>query len=1023
MPDFIKEIGELRILILEDVQSDAELEEAELRDAGLACTTLRVDTREAFERALEEFKPTVVLVDYRLPAYSGREALEYTRSTHPDIPVILATGAIGDEAAVEMLKLGAKDYVLKDRLARLAPAIRRALSEEMGVRQRKLAEGKYRALFYEAMDGIVLLDCRTWRYVDCNPEFEKQTGRTLEQLAGIHVWEVFPPDQQQRARQGLREIEEFGSKRGSDFTFQKPDGEIVPFEYSAKYLDIQGQCFIQVVTHDITDRLRSEQAMRESEARYKRITEGLTDYLYTVRIENGCAVETRQTAACVNVTGYRAEEFTADPYLWIQMVPSEDRELVLERVNQVLAGKDVAPIQHRIIRKDGKIRWVSDTIILFKDASGKLLSYDGVIRDITERVLADLELRESEEKFHGITSSAQDAIMMLDDDGNVSYWNAAAEKIFGYSAEEIMGRELHTSLAPQRFHAGFHKGFSHFLKTGEGPIVGKTVEMEGLRKDGTEFPLEVSLSAIKRGGKWHAVGIVRDITERKQAEEKLRETSDFLENLFNHANAPIVVWNPDYRITMFNHAFEHMTGRDVKDIIGRRIDILFPAERMDEALAQIYQTRMGQRWETVEIPIQHANGTVRTALWNSATLYSADGKTVMATIAQGQDITERKQAEAALLRANRALKTLSAGNMALVEAKTENELLKMATNVIVEQGGYALAVVAYAEHDPEKTIWPMAWSGMEDNHYWIDHLSWGDTVNGQIPSAQVIRTGKTQICHDIASDPVFKPWRDGALARGYVSNIALPLSGGGRTFGSLSIYLSEPSVFDEEEVLLLEELANDLAYGIITLRTKAEHEQYATMLRQSLEQSIQTIAGTVEARDPYTAGHQRRVAELAMAIAQELNLSEEQINGIHFAAIIHDLGKIHIPAEILSKPGKLKDIELMLIKTHPQAGYDIVKDVKFPWPIATLILQHHERLDGSGYPQGLKDKEIMLESKILTVADVVEAMSSHRPYRPALGIKAALAEIELGRGSSYDPMVVDACLRLFAEKGFRFSKE
>jgi putative nucleotidyltransferase with HDIG domain len=259
------------------------------------------------------------------------------------------------------------------------------------------------------------------------------------------------------------------------------------------------------------------------------------------------------------------------------------------------------------------------------------------------------------------------------------------------------------------------------------------------------------------------------------------------------------------------------------------------------------------------------------------------------------------------------------------------------------------------------------------------------------------------------------------LARGYVSNIALPLSDSGRTFGGLSIYSAEANAFDDEEVHLLEEMANDLAYGIITLRTRTEHEQHATILRQSLEQSIQTIAGTVEARDPYTAGHQRRVSELAAAIALEMGLPEEQVNGIHLAAMIHDVGKIHIPAEILSKPGKLNDIEFMLVKTHPQSGYDILKGVKFPWPIADIILQHHERMDGSGYPQGLKDGEILLESRIMAVADVVEAMSSHRPYRPALGIMAALSEIDRGRRSVYDPEVVDACLRLFVEKRFAFS--
>ncbi|TXT35290.1 MAG: hypothetical protein FD135_5001 [Comamonadaceae bacterium] len=177
----------------------------------------------------------------------------------------------------------------------------------------------------------------------------------------------------------------------------------------------------------------------------------------------------------------------------------------------------------------------------------------------------------------------------------------------------------------------------------------------------------------------------------------------------------------------------------------------------------------------------------------------------------------------------------------------------------------------------------------------------------------------------------------------------------------------------------------------------------------------------MEARDPYTAGHQRRVSELATRIAREMGLPDEQAIGIQLAAAIHDLGKIRIPAEILSKPGRLSSIEFQLMQTHAQAGYDILKDVAFPWPIATIILQHHERLDGSGYPQGLKEDQILLESKIVAVADVVEAMSSHRPYRPSLGIDMALDEIERNRGTHYAPEVVDVCIKLFREQGYQVS--
>ena len=231
------------------------------------------------------------------------------------------------------------------------------------------------------------------------------------------------------------------------------------------------------------------------------------------------------------------------------------------------------------------------------------------------------------------------------------------------------------------------------------------------------------------------------------------------------------------------------------------------------------------------------------------------------------------------------------------------------------------------------------------------------------------------------------------------------------------------SRWSDSERRLMDEVASDLGFGITTLRTAVAKEQYQERLRVSLEQTIEVIAETVDHRDPYTAGHQRRVADLCVAIAGKLGVSTERTEGLRLAASIHDLGKIGIPAEILAKPGRLSEHQSALIKEHVQIGYEIVKDVEFPWPIAQMILQHHERLDGSGYPQGLKADEIILESRILAVADVVEAMSSHRPYRPSMGIDEALDEVLSNRGTLYDPEVVEACVNLFRNEGYQFPRQ
>jgi putative nucleotidyltransferase with HDIG domain len=224
-----------------------------------------------------------------------------------------------------------------------------------------------------------------------------------------------------------------------------------------------------------------------------------------------------------------------------------------------------------------------------------------------------------------------------------------------------------------------------------------------------------------------------------------------------------------------------------------------------------------------------------------------------------------------------------------------------------------------------------------------------------------------------------------------------------------------------------DELKLKIAEGLEKVRLAKERKQAEEELRQSyvksrrtLEEIVHALASAVEMRDPYTAGHQRRVTQLACAIAEEMGLSEEQIEGIRMAAAIHDIGKVNVPAEILRKPGALTDLEYAMVKTHSQVGHDALKEIEFPWPVAQTVLQHHERIDGSGYPQGLSGDNIILEARILGVADVVEAMVSHRPYRVTLGICEALGEISQNKGILYDPGVVDACSKLFTVKGFKF---
>ena len=232
----------------------------------------------------------------------------------------------------------------------------------------------------------------------------------------------------------------------------------------------------------------------------------------------------------------------------------------------------------------------------------------------------------------------------------------------------------------------------------------------------------------------------------------------------------------------------------------------------------------------------------------------------------------------------------------------------------------------------------------------------------------------------------------------------------------IQISYSAAAVYDEKKHIV----GTVIIVFDITIKMELETALKASLekMRRVVDETVNALASAVETRDLYTASHQRRVAFLACAIAREMGgIADDRLKGISTAAILHDIGKLHVPFELLNKPGQLENIEMALIKKHPQAGFDILKGIEFPWPIARIVLQHHEHLDGSGYPAGLKGDDILLEARILNVADVVEAMSSHRPYRPGKGIDAALQEVHKARGRLYDPKVVDACLALF-RRGF-----
>lgn len=647
-------------------------------------------------------------------------------------------------------------------------------------------------------------------------------------------------------------------------------------------------------------------------------------------------------------------------------------------------------------------------------------------RDALLFMLEDLErsrgqLKKAHDEWIAALDAIHDPVFMHDRDCRIMRSNRAYAERAGMTVKEVLGKP-YWEVFPKR--EGPLPSCLKTLEAAAGRDAGTESEEE-VRLDSGEIFLSRAFSVRDENGEYlYSLHIMEDVTRHRQFEDRLRASEANYRLLFESSRDGLTtVGAPDWKFTNANAAALELFGVASEaeftqlgpwDVSPERqpdgkLSVDKVREVVDEAIRKgsLLFEWMHRRVDGTEFPAEiHLTRVER------------EGEVFIQ--ASTRDITERKRNERHLNKLNRTLQVLSACNKTLIHAQSEPQLLREMCRVIVEIGGYHAAWVGYAEHDVGKTILPMAQRGFAEGYLESLSFSWRDDECGRMPSARAVRCGKAQISQDIERDSSFTAWREQAREAGIASCIALPLkNSAGEVFGNLSIYAKEVDAFGQEELELLQEMAEDLAFGIFTLRVREERKQSAALLSKGLEDTVQVIATMVEMRDPYTNGHQQRVADLATAIATEMGLPEEQVRGIHLAGVIHDLGKIQTPAEILSKPGRLSEAEFALIKSHPQTGYDVLKDINFTWPIAQIVLQHHERLDGSGYPNGLKGDQIMLEARILIVADVVEAMSSHRPYRPGLGLSRALEEIRKNRGKFYDPDVVDACLKLFEEQRYQ----
>ena len=848
----------LRILFVEDLPSDAELAENVLRKDRILFTSKRVDTKGAFLKALEEFRPDLIISDYAMPNFDGMQALKLSLAHDPHLPFIIFTGSMNEVTAVACMKAGAADYIIKDHMTRLPSAVLGAI-EQQKIRLEKDKTTEELMAIYENAPLLMMLVDGERRLHKVNGYAAAFSGRSTDAMRLMRCGEALRCSNALASPEGCgfgEQCEQCLIRRNVTDTLStgrshhlvegslpyrsdQREGKMI-FLLSSTKLNIGKQCLVLVSLLDITERKQAEEELRASEERFKTIFHQSPLGMALMDSMTGRICMANQIFD--KITRRTTEEAT--PIDWMSITHPDDVRETLDNVALLNAGAiDGFRKQIRFLRPDDSIVWVNMTVAPLSVEDKLYPQHLCIIEDITERRQVEKDLKESEEKYRELYDFLPIPVYEMDLKANITSANRATYETFRGTEKDLKaGFNAWQLLSPEHSDKS-KKNITRLLK---GEKIEDT-EYTLKRMDGSTFPAIVILRLTYRNGKpFRLKGAIVDITERKRVEEELESERALLRSLIDNVPDLIYAKDSEGRFIICNEAMiRHMGMTSMTELMGKSDFDFLPLEMAQQFRADEQAViQSGKSMINHEEPLAIEGGTI--TRWNLATkvpLLDIRGN-LIGIVGVGREITDRKEAEKRLQ----------------------------------------------------------------------------DTLES---------------------------------------------------------------------------------------------------LRKAVGVTIQVMGSVVETRDPYTAGHQTRSADLARAIATEMGLPHDKIDGIRMAGSIHDIGKLSIPVEILSKPTELSKNEFALIKEHACQGHKILKHVESPWPLAEMVYQHHERMDGSGYPRHLKGNDILMGARILAIADVVEAMASHRPYRPALGLNVALEEIENNKGTLYDTDAADACLRLFREKGFQ----
>ena len=1001
-----------------------------------------------------------------------------------------------------------KPYKYKDRTLRVS--IFRDVTERKRMEEAlRTSEEKYREFVKYAPVGIYEVDYETGRLKSVNDILCEYAEYTRDELLNMNFYNLFTEESQKSMGERLEKLRA-GEKILPivEYCIRTKKGKEIWIRLDVRYIydrdKLQGATGI---VHNITERKLAEESAQRSEEKYRNILENMQEGYFETDFKGDFTFFNDVT--CQHF-GYSREELM---HINSRQYTDEETSKKLFHICEKIykTGEPLRDFNWQIIRKDGTKRNIEGSMFLLQDLSGKPKGFKGLVRDITESKRADKLLKESEAQYHLLADHTKDQIWLLDLDLNVTYISPSVEKVSGYTPDEIKKMPLDKLLTKASLKSALEVHsieMSKALSNQTPPSYTRSLEFEFRHKDGHIFPVEATLSFIldENGKPLSIMGESRDITERKKAEETIKQSEEKYRTILE--NMQEGYWEVDLKgnYTFFNDVICKQLGYTRKELMG--INSLSSSDeetskRLFHICKNIYKT--GDPSRDLSWQITRKDGSRRDIEGSLFLLQGSSGKP-KGFKGIAHDITESKKADISLRQSEEKYRLLAdhmkdqvwimdmnlkvsyvspsvekllgytaeeLKNLPLDKLLT-SESFQTAMNFISDELSKALAASSdyilnrtlelqfYCKDG--QTVWGESMFSFirDENGKPVSILGEGRIITERRQMEDALRKSEENFRRSLDDSPLgvristiegktlyanraildiygyenVEELENTPLQERYTPEtyIEFQIRKKKRLRGELGPSEYEVSIVRKngemrhlyvfrKEIFWNGQKQSQVIYQDITLRRQAEEKLSAILenLRQSIKITIQVLGTAAEARDPYMAGHQKRVADLARAIATEMKLPHDKIEAIRMAGAIHDIGKISVPSEILCKPAILSDLEFSFIKNHPQYSYDIIKEVESPWPLADIVHQHHERIDGSGYPQGLKNEDILIESRILAVADVVEAMVSYRPYRPALELEIALTEIENNAGILYDRNASDACLRLFREKGYQIS--